>query len=202
MLCRRMSKPTAEVWSAALHMLTWMRAHKQRGIKFTAAGNHKPVAFADASNKCYSDGKVQFGYRHYLGGGPIICKSSKLKHVGIGGSSQVEYMALAHCNQATVWLAQLLFEMGLGYLVDEPIVTFGDNLQSNKLAREDVVTSGNQYIYLPYHYNKEVEEAGIVATRDLRTHLMLADLDTKAAPPQTFAALLDKATGYSPVQQM
>ena len=65
-------------------------------------------------------------------------------------------------------------ELGFDELVEKPTVVYGDNNQANTLCYEDIVTTGNQYIYLPYHWNKEVVELGYVEVRNIRTSLNLA----------------------------
>ena len=103
------------------------------------------------------------------------------------------------CNQAVVWLRQLLFELGFNDLIKEPTVVYGDNKQANTLCVEQIITSGNQYIYLPYHWNKEVVEMGYVQIRDCRTALNIADLFTKPVPAQKIRDLMGQLLGYVPV---
>ena len=74
----------------------------------------------------------------------------------------------------------------------------GDNTQANRLCKEHFVSTGNQYIYLPYHFNKEAVELGIVDVRWLHTKLNAADLLTKPVPRQVLQALIGGLTGYSP----
>ena len=160
-----------------------------------------PVAFSDASNDSDPlDGLCQFGFTVMMSGGPVIYKSSKLRHKSpTGSASHCEYMALCHCNQAVVWLRQLLFELGFTDLLERPTVVYGDNKQANTLCVEDIVTSGNQYIYLPYHFNKEVCEQGFVEVRDVRTALNVADLFTKPVPQNKIRDLLAQLLGYKPI---
>ena len=77
--------------------------------------------------------------------------SKKLKHVGLS-SQHNEYMAT---HQSIVWMRQLLDEMGLSFLNEKLATLLADNKPANILSKEDNITSGNQYIYLPYHFNKE-----------------------------------------------
>ena len=135
-----------------------------------------------------------------MSGGPIIYQSKKLKHVSPNGSaSHCEYMALCHCNQSVVWLRQLLQELGCDELVEKPTKVYGDNRQANNLCKEDIITLGNQYIYLPYHYNKEVTENGWVVVHDVRTALNIADLFTKPVPRDKIQALAGQLCGYEPI---
>ena len=160
-----------------------------------------PVGFSDASNDPDpADGLCQAGYCIIMCGGPVVFSSKKLKHKAPNGStSHVEYMALCHCNQSVVWLRQLLSELGFQDLVDKPTVVYGDNAQANTLCQEDIVTSGNMYIYLPYHWNKEAVELGFVQIQDIRTALNVADLFTKPLPVQKIRILASQMLGYVPI---
>ena len=67
-----------------------------------------------------------------MSGGPVVYQSKKPKHVSPNGSaSHCEYMALAHCNQAVVWLRQLLLELDLDELIFDPTVVYGDTRQGH-----------------------------------------------------------------------
>ena len=46
---------------------------------------------------------------------------------------------------------------------------YGDNIQANKLCREQFVTTGNQYIYLPYHFAREAQQLGIIDVKWVKT---------------------------------
>ena len=130
--------------------------------------------------------------------GPIVFSSKKLKHKSpTGSASHCEYMALCACNQSVVWLRQLLSELEFDDLVEEPTLVYGDNRQANELCKEDLITSGTQYIYLPYHFNKEVQELGYVDVQDVRTGVNIADLMTKPVPASKIRDLAAAMLGYS-----
>ena len=71
-----------------------------------------------------------------------------------------------------------------------------DNIPANTLSMEDIVTTGNQYIYLPYHYNKEVQEDGFVKVKYVKSVMNISDLTTKVVDRQTMKRLEPSATGY------
>ena len=80
-----MATPTELAWKSALHMLAYLHKHRHEGITFSET-NANPVAFVNASNKDdMHDGRTQYGYT-IMWGGPIICKSGKLNHVGINST--------------------------------------------------------------------------------------------------------------------
>ena len=195
MLGRVMAKPTRMAWNEALGMMQYMYQNRLRGIKFRSDGNHTPVAFVDASNKPDpTDGKCQYGYVHMFMGGPIMMSSKKLAHVGLSASHN-EYMAMHWCHRHTTWLRDLLLELGLGDVVQEPTLTYGDNTTAIQLCEEEIISSGNQYIYTPYHYNKEVERKGIAKAKWVPTKENLADVMTKCVDAMTHKALVPDLTG-------
>ena len=169
---------------------------RRRGVPATGFGT--PVAFSDASNDSDPhDGLSQAGFVIQMCSGPIVFSSKKLKHKSpTGSASHCEYMALCACNQAVIWLRQLLHELDFQELLEEPTLVYGDNRQANELCKEDLITSGTQYIYLPYHFNKEVQELGYVDVQDIRTGINIADLMTKPVPAPKIRDLCGAMLGY------
>ncbi len=196
MLGRVMSAPTEEAWDAACHMLTYMQAHKHHGIRFTESGNSSPVAYVDSSNKPDpTDSKCQYGYAIQWQGGCVITCSKKLAHVGLSAAHN-EYMAAHWCNRHTAWLRDLLTEMGLEDAIQGPTITYGDNKAANLLCEEDIITCGNQFMQVPYHYNKEATKMGIIKMMYVPTKLNLADLFTKSVSRQVLQELLPVLLGH------
>ena len=109
----------------------------------------------------------------------MVYVSKKLNHVGLNAFHN-EYMALCECSKAIVWMRQLLHELDEPDLITKPTLCFGDNNASIQLCLEDFVSTGNQYIYLPYHYCKEVANNGYIDFKQKRTKFNLADIFTKA----------------------
>ena len=196
-LCRLMSQPTHEAFKAAMYMMAWMRANKLKGIRYSSSGNEEPLVFCDAAfNPDMSDGLSQFGYCMMWMGGPIACTSKKLAHVGLSAFHN-EYMALRHAAADAMWIRQLLEEMGLGCFITAPTRIYGDNLAANKLTDDDFISSGNKYIYTPYHWVKELVTAKLIKVFYKRTDLNLADLFTKPCPREIFVNLVDRLKGYA-----
>ena len=196
LLCRVMAKPSRAAFTALMQMIAWMHKHRHRGIKFTAGINNIPMYLVDASNKPDpADGKCQYGYVCMWLGGPLLEHSKKLRHIGLS-SQHNEYMAMHFANQSIVWLRQLLEEMGLKDLIKNPTILWADNKPANILSKEDIVGSGNQYIYQPYHFNKEVQEEGFSRVEYIKSTKNISDLMTKAVSVQTLKDLMPALTGY------
>ena len=196
MLCRVMARPHWAAFAAAMHLIAWLFQNRTLGIKFSHCCNTIPIMMVDASNKPDpSDGKAQFGGLIMFMGAAVIDVSRKLKHVGMS-SAHNEYMAMYYMHQTLIWFRQLLGEMGLQNLIAKPTITLADNLAANTLSHEDVVTHGNQYMYLPFHYNKEVQEQGFSWVEYINTLLNIADLMTKAGGSKEMKGLMGALTGH------
>jgi hypothetical protein len=179
-----------------MNLIKWIWQRRHIGLRFSANGNALLLGMVDASNKPdRADGKCQYGFYIFLAGAPVLDISKKLRHIGLS-SEHNEYMTLCFANQAVVWLRQLFKEMGLLQFLEKPTVMLADNIPANTLSMEDIVTTGNQYIYLPYHYNKEVQEDGFVKVKYVKSVMNISDLTTKAVDRQTMKRLEPSATGY------
>ena len=154
-ICMFMSKPSRKAFRAAMHIIKYMALRSNRGIEFTADGNNIPFGMFDASDKSPAgDALCHDGFCIFWMGGPIMSWSKRLRHVG-HSSEHNEYMAMAAAIKAIIWMRQLIDDMGLGDVIKMPTILFGDNVCANNLSREHFVSTGNQYIYRPYHFNRE-----------------------------------------------
>ena len=164
-LCGVMAKPTELAWRCGVHVVKWLQGQRLRGVRHSANGDPAPAAHSDASDKPDPvDGECQCGYHAQWMGGPITHHSSKLHHVGLNAFHD-ECMGLCHASECVVWLRQSLGEMDLNEAITDPAVVHGDDDASIHLTVEDFVSTGNQYVYPPCHYNKEV--AGSVCSKKI-----------------------------------
>ena len=193
-LCSVASKPGKRAWTNAMHMLSWMEVNKDRGVRFNNKGNTSPVIFADASDKAlYSCGKRQAGYAIMWMDGPLATHSHRQIHVG-GSIEHCEYMAICAAIKKVVWLTQLLDELQVAY--EKPLRVFGDNVQANRLAMENIITPGNQYIQIQYHLVKEKVQEGLITVSWVDTNLNISDMYTKALPRVTCVNLMANLLGF------
>jgi site-specific DNA-cytosine methylase len=199
-LCGVMAVPGKDAWDAVMHMIAYIEQHCTQGIKFTASSSAVPVGMVDASNKPDPfDGICYAGFVLFMAGGPIIAKSFKLKHVGLS-SEHNEYMGLTAALRAVVWLRQLLQQIGQAELVTNPTTIYGDNIQANRLCKEHFVTTGNQHIYLPYHWNRECIAAGMAVVKWVQTKANVSDVLSKAVQVEVMNSLGALLCGYGNLQ--
>jgi hypothetical protein len=199
MLCKVMARPSILAWKAAMQCLAFCYQNKMTlGIRYRSDGNRHPQAAYDSSNKGdIHDAKAQYGYAIHLFDGPIIWAAKKHAHVGTS-STHNEYMALYHLVRAIVWLRQLITEVGLdGELLDGPTLALGDNDQATNLCYDDVVTVGNKFYHMMYHFSKEMYEAKQIAPLRIDTKDNWADLMTKSVDGITYRRLAPILCGHS-----
>ena len=115
--------------------------------------------------------------------------SKKLTQIGLA-TQTAEYMTMAFTHQTMVWMRQVFQEMDLIHLIENSTLT------ANILATEDVVSSGNQDVYLSCHYNKEVQELGLSIVHYVRTKDNISDLMTRAVKVAEFKTLVSALTGH------
>jgi hypothetical protein len=192
-MCKLMSAPTDRAFRSGLHLLIYMYQHRHEGIRFSETASTLR-AHCDASNDADWDGKCKYGFVIYWGG-PLISKSSKLAHVGLN-STYNEYQALTHCIKHVVWLRKLLVEMKLKHITEQALPILADNVQANNLCKEDIVTKGNMYINVTYHYNKEQVNAGEVDIFYINTHSNTSDPYTKGLGPVKEEGFRPALCGY------
>jgi hypothetical protein len=185
-----------------MHAIAFMEQRAKVGIKFSADGNRIPVFMSDASNKPDPyDGKCHAGFTGHLANGPLVCKSFKLKHCGLS-SEHNEYMGLTACLRAIVWLRQLLGEIGRNDMIENPTVVYGDNIQANRLCKEHFVTTGNQHIFMPYHWNREVIDELYAAVKWVQTDYNISDLMSKNVTSGVLKQLEGMLSGYGDLSKL
>ena len=200
-ICRLMSKPNKRAWDCACRILQYMYHKKKTGIKFRSDGCPYLQCYYDSSHKADpTDGKAQYGWVITLMNGPVEWNSKKHNHVGIS-SSHNEYMALSHATKAVMWMRQLLMEMKLEEYIPAPTPMLGDNDQATLLSQQEMVTNGNKFYLLDYHYSREAVKLGHTSTRRVDTKANYSDMFTKAVPKIDLERLGEMLKGNRGVHQ-
>ena len=126
--------------------------------------------------------------------------SKRNHHAGLSLEHN-EYMALTAITKAVIWLRQFLHEAGFEDEVKEPTILFGENVQANKLSREHFVSTGNMYIYLPYHFVREASRMQLIEVKWVQGAFNMADAFTKALTAQQMKNILAYILGYASAEE-
>ena len=105
-------------------------------------------------------------------------------------------MAITGALRVVVWIRQLFDEIGLNEFTNKPWSVFADNFQANHICKEEFVSTGNQDIYMPYHYNREVVNLGHVIIKWVQSKYNLSDIMTKPVAASIINELGPILLGY------
>ena len=64
------------------------------------------------------------------------------------------------------------------------------------------MTTGNQHIYMPYHWNREVIEAGMAVVQWVNTVNNISDIMSKNVAPGVQKTLDPLLSGYGDISQL
>ena len=93
-------------------------------------------------------------------------------------------------------------EIDISKLVEQPFVVYGDNIQANRLCKDHFVSTGNQHIFMPYHWNRRAVSEGHAVVKWVQTQFNISDIMTKALNGATFQRLLSTLCGYGDLKEL
>jgi hypothetical protein len=188
-------------------VLRYLAGTREEGLLFKAGGSElrrdtsniklQLVAYSDASWADSNDRKSVSGTliqitdarndRQEQLTGNVISYASKRQPCVALSSTEAEYVALSKAAQTIVWLRRLLQQ--LGFLDDEPTITFEDNTSCISIANDEGLSQKTKHIDVKYHYIREQIRNGSVEVFYISTVYQLADYFTKALPVFRFLEL-------------
>ncbi|KAL5474647.1 hypothetical protein EMCRGX_G026628 [Ephydatia muelleri] len=140
-LARVMSQPSKLHWSAAKHVLRYLKGTKGLSLTYGNARDEERenlIGFSDANfGGDSATARSTTGYAFILNGAAVSWKS-KLQSVVALSTAEAEYMALCETVKEAVYLQQLLEEIGLKALPLMKSVALKMKLCSGKLQSEIV----------------------------------------------------------------
>ncbi len=163
-------KPTEECWKAVVHLLTYLKGTKSRGIRY-ANGDLIPFGYSDSSwvDDLFNQ-KLTAGYLFILNGGPISLASRKRPTVSTF-TCEAEYIAQTEAAFEAVWICGLLRELGIMKTVKEdcflktvapPTLIFADNQGTIKLTSNPEYHRKTKLIPIKYHKSIELVKDGSI----------------------------------------
>ena len=195
-LCKFMSDPSPNCYSAAINVLLYVYKTRHRCISYSpqtftpnalAAHRHdidRNMGFHAYSDSSWGVPNPIFGYCLWLGGGPVSWCAKTAKSAD--SSCEAEYTACSKCSRDIAFVRLVLSD--LGYPLHGRLVIAVDSTAAIRVAKNRGVTARNKHFDRELHFiRNEVDHQRTVLchvhTRDQR-----ADLFTKP---------LDKTTFYS-----
>ena len=181
---RFISNPKRDHWTAVKRIFRYLKGNPDGGITFGL--NSEQTNLIGYSDSDYANDldqrKSVTGYVFLLNGG-AVCWSSKKQSTVARSTTEAEYMALGAAAAEAMWIRQFIAEMGMALeptqLIGKPIVLFGDNQGSIKLAENPVYHARTKHIDIQHHYIRELVESNSIQVQYTPTTQMLADFLTK-----------------------
>ena len=185
-LATRINQPLLSDWKKLVRIISYLKCHPNKALRFTERINHNLEIYADASFKVHNDTSGHTGIIIKLFGNIIFFKSGKQKIV-TKSSTEAELVALDDAATYAVWISELLDELNIIYNI--PVIIYQDNQSTMIMANAG---KGNfkrtKHISNRYFWIKQFLDSGEIKLIYLPTGDMLADLLTK---PLTGSAFRD-----------
>ncbi|GEM08157.1 gag-Pol polyprotein [Rhodotorula toruloides] len=196
---RHAARPDNTHWAAVLRALQYIRGTLDYGLEYTP--DSSPLrgfeAYSDSDwGACPTTSRSTMGYLFLLANGAVSW-SSKLQPRVTASSTEAEYLGLSHACKETVYLTQLLGE--LGFPAKGAAVLYGDNQGANALSKDPQFHNRTRHLRLTEHFVREQVQDGSICVEYIPTARMLADAMTKSLPAPLFERHRD-AFGVCPLR--
>ncbi|MDR3403138.1 MAG: Ty1/Copia family ribonuclease HI, partial [Chthoniobacter sp.] len=117
---------------------------------------------------------------------------SKKQSVVAQSSAEAEYIAAGEAVRETLWLRQLLGELGLA--PKHGTLVYGDNKTANAMAN-NTITARSKHIDIRHHFVRDHIQRGDIDLQWVSTSEQQADIFTKALGTNIFCSLRDLIMG-------
>ena len=181
-LSQHLSNPLETHWVAAKHVLRYLKATAHYDLCYTKHKDGlKLVGYSDADWASSNDRRSTSGYAFALHEqGPLISWKSRKQPTIALSSCEAEYIALAAAVQESLYLSQLIIDIGV-CSQSESVLIYEDNQGTIALANNPVQRQRSKHIDIKYHFIRLNVKDGKVVLKYCPTNDMLADLMTKPA---------------------
>ena len=186
LLCRAMSKPSEELFTAALRVLSYLHRHRNIGLCYEASN-------APVSGMTDSDWAVKHstsGYVFTLAQAAISWSSKRQPTIALS-SCEAEIMAASEAAKEAVFLDRLCSDLGFKKDKD-PIRLYCDNKAAIDSSYNPENHARTKHIDRRHYFIRELVEDGKIVVPFVPTADNVADFFTKPLPSARFFALRDK----------
>ena len=165
-------------WNAAIRVVRYLKGTQD--LKLTLGG-HKPIRLLGLTDSdwanCLDTRRSIGGYGFTLGSGLISWTTHKQKMVATS-SCEAEYTAAFEAAKETIWLRNLL--INIGFPQNSPTTILCDNNAAINLSEDPSLHQHVKHIDIKYHFLRECVNMGEIMLKYINTNDNLADIFTKA----------------------
>jgi len=189
-LSQYVSAPTMDHHQAVFRILRYLKGSIGQGIFLDAKSDIHLKSYSDFDwAGCTDTRRSVTGFLVYLGNTLIAWKSKKQATIS-RSSSEAEYRALAQTVCEVQWLTHMLHDLNI--TMAQSATIYCDNTSAIKIANNPVFHEHTKHIEIDCHTIREKIQQGLVKLLPVRTNHQLADIMTKALPPELFTQLNSK----------
>lgn len=181
-LSQKLSCPKVEDMVAAKHVLRYLKGTIDYELCFEKCDEDlNLIAYSDSDwASSLEDRRSTTGYCFSLSkGGPLISWKSRRQPTVALSTCEAEYIGLAATTQESLYLTQLLNNMGIGSY--ECTKMYGDNQGAIALSKNPVNRQRSKHIDIRHHFLRDVLLDGKIDIVYCPTENMVADIFTKPA---------------------
>lgn len=175
-LAQFMSNPSPTHWTAAKRVMRYFKGTLDLGITYTPSTDD-PEIFSDANwGTCPIDRKSISGYAVIFGNAAISWYSKKQPTVALS-TMEAEYMAVSNATRESLWIRELLTEIGLP--PRGPTTIHVDNQAAIKFSENSQFHARSKHIDIRHHFIREHIASNEVSVQYCATDDNIADIFTK-----------------------
>ncbi|PKI65368.1 hypothetical protein CRG98_014250 [Punica granatum] len=173
---------------SAKRILRYLRGTISHGLTLHKSSDLQITAYTDADWASYSDTRRSTtGYAVFVRPN-LVSWHSKKQPIVSKSSTEAEYRALAYAVAKTLWLQQLIQDIGRHS--SSPIIACCDNISVTYLATNPIQHQRSKHIAMDYHFVRERFQSGDLLVCYIPTSSQLADILTKNLSVSLFQSIV------------
>ncbi|GJY93572.1 retrovirus-related pol polyprotein from transposon TNT 1-94 [Tanacetum coccineum] len=184
---RYQAKPTQKHLKEVKRIFRYLWGTVNMGLWYMKDSGFELTGFSDADYAgCKDTFKSTSGGAQFLGE-KLVSWSSKKQDCTALSTAEAEYVSLSACCAQVLWMRTQLTDYGFHF---NKIPIYCDSKSAIAISCNPVQHSRTKHIAVRYHFIKEHVEKGTIELYFVKTDYQLADLFTKALPPERFNYLV------------
>lgn len=153
-------------------------------MHFNRCINPSLIAYSNADwASCANRRRSASDYFVYLGS-ILISWSAKKQPTIARSSSEAEFHSLAQALAETIWIRQILRELGV--MLHKPVTLFSDNLSATYMAANPIFHQRTKHIDIDTKFIREKLNDGDLQIAHISTEKQIADIFTKPLSTSRF----------------
>ena len=186
MLCRAMARPSPELFSAGLRVVSYLYRHRHVGLRYESG----PSTLSGMADADWAVRHSTSGFVFSMAKAAISWGSKKQQSIALS-SCEAEIVAASEAAKEAVHLDRLLDELGFKSS-NQPVHLSLDNKAAIDSAYNPENHSRTKHIDRRHYFVRELVEEGRLVVPFVSTVDNLADFFTKPLKPSKFFPLRDK----------